>query len=44
LVPHVSRVELTEPQPGVQDRDSVTADGRVRPTRPLRLCFAQFIG
>lgn len=41
VLPHVSRVVLTEPQPGVQDMemDSVTADGRVHATRSLRLCF-----
>jgi aromatase len=41
VLPHVSRVELTEPQPGVQDMemDSVTVDGRVHTTRSLRLCF-----
>ena len=41
VLPHVSRVELTEPQPGVQDMEmeSVTVDGRVYTTRSLRLCF-----
>jgi aromatase len=41
VMPHVSRVELTEPQPGVQDMEmeAVTADGRVHTTRSLRLCF-----
>jgi aromatase len=41
VLPHVSRVVLTEPQPGVQDMemDSVTSDGRVHTTRSLRLCF-----
>jgi len=41
VLPHVSRVELTEPQPGVQDMEmeSVSVDGRVHTTRSLRLCF-----
>lgn len=41
-LPHVSRVELTEPQPGVQDMEmeSVTADGRVHTTRWLAPRYA----
>ena len=41
VLPHVSRVVLTEPQPDVQDMemDTVTADGRTHTTRSVRLCF-----
>lgn len=41
LLPHVSRVALTEPQPGVQlmEMDTVTADGQTHTTESVRLCF-----
>lgn len=40
-LPHVGRVVLSEPQPGVQDMemDTVTADGGAHTTRSIRLCF-----
>ncbi|ALC18505.1 aromatase/cyclase [Streptomyces pristinaespiralis] len=41
LVPHVSRLELTEDQPGVQvmAMDTVTADGSTHTTESVRVCF-----
>ncbi len=41
-LPHVSRVHLTEPAPGVQDleMDTVTADGGAHTTRSVRVCEA----
>lgn len=41
VLPHVNRVVLSEPQPGVQDMEmeGITADGQVHTTRSLRLCF-----
>lgn len=40
LLPHVARVELTEPEPGVQwlEMDTVTADGSTHTTRSARIC------
>jgi aromatase len=40
VLPHVSRVALAEPQPGVQDMemDTVTRDGHTHTTRSVRLC------
>lgn len=39
-LPHVSRVRLTEDEPGVQDleMDTVTADGSAHTTRSVRIC------
>ncbi|MEU2027088.1 aromatase/cyclase [Streptomyces sp. NPDC016469] len=41
LVPHVSRLDLTEPAPGVQvmAMDTVTADGSTHTTESVRICF-----
>lgn len=41
LVPHVSRLHLTEDQPGVQvmAMDTVTADGATHTTESVRVCF-----
>jgi ribosome-associated toxin RatA of RatAB toxin-antitoxin module len=40
-LPHVARVRLEEPQPGVQDMEmeTTTADGSAHTTRSIRLCF-----
>lgn len=40
-LPHVRRVALREPQPGIQDMemDTVTPDGSTHTTRSIRLCF-----
>jgi aromatase len=40
-LPHVGRVVLKEPQPGVQDMemDTVTSEGSRHTTRSIRLCF-----
>ena len=40
LLPHVSRVRLGEPTPGVQDleMDTVTSDGSAHTTRSVRIC------
>ncbi|MFF9770255.1 aromatase/cyclase [Streptomyces sp. NPDC014636] len=42
LLPHVARVDLTEPEPGVQwlEMDTVTADGSAHTTRSARICRA----
>lgn len=42
-LPHVSRVRLSEPSPGVQDleMDTVTADGSAHTTRSVRVCRNQ---
>ncbi|MDH6623533.1 aromatase [Streptomyces sp. LBL] len=42
LLPHVARVELTEPEPGVQwlEMDTVTADGSTHTTLSARICRA----
>ncbi|WP_037801744.1 aromatase/cyclase [Streptomyces sp. LaPpAH-108] len=42
LLPHVSRVDLTEPEAGLQwlEMDTVTADGAVHTTRSARICRA----
>ncbi|TYR64464.1 aromatase/cyclase [Streptomyces parvus] len=42
LLPHVARVDLTEPEPGVQwlEMDTVTADGSTHTTRSARICRA----
>lgn len=41
-LPHVARVELSEPEPGVQqmELDTVTADGESHSARLVRLCSA----
>ncbi|MGP3691653.1 aromatase/cyclase [Streptomyces sp. IBSNAI002] len=41
LVPHVSRLDLTEPEPGVQimSMDTLTADGSAHTTESVRVCF-----
>jgi aromatase len=41
LVPHVSRLELTEDIPGVQlmSMDTLTADGSAHTTESVRICF-----
>ncbi|MCY0935106.1 aromatase/cyclase [Streptomyces sp. H34-S4] len=41
LVPHVSRVDVTENEPGVQlmSMDTVTADGSAHTTESVRVCF-----
>ncbi|MEU0370875.1 aromatase/cyclase [Streptomyces sp. NPDC006283] len=41
LVPHVSRLDLTEDQPGVQimAMDTVTSDGSTHTTESVRICF-----
>lgn len=41
LLPHVSRVDLTEPRAGVQfmEMDTVTSDGQAHTTQSIRLCF-----
>jgi len=41
LVPHVSRLDLTEDQPGVQimAMDTVTSDGSTHTTESVRVCF-----
>ncbi|MGS2590964.1 aromatase/cyclase [Streptomyces hebeiensis] len=40
LLPHVARVKLVEPEPGVQEleMDTVTSDGAQHTTRSLRVC------
>lgn len=40
-LPHVARVELTEPTPGVQwlEMDTLTRDGSKHTTRSVRVCF-----
>ncbi|MGW0832493.1 aromatase/cyclase [Streptomyces prunicolor] len=40
LLPHVDRVRLAEPSPGVQEleMDTVTSDGSAHTTRSLRVC------
>ncbi|MEV4425565.1 aromatase/cyclase [Streptomyces sp. R-07] len=42
LLPHVARVTLTEPEPGLQwlEMDTVTADGSAHTTRSARICRA----
>ncbi|MGW5660945.1 aromatase/cyclase [Streptomyces sp. NPDC003758] len=42
-LPHVSRVRLSEPSPGVQDleMDTVTSDGSAHTTRSIRVCRGQ---
>ena len=41
LIPHVSRLDLTEDAPGVQvmAMDTLTADGAVHTTESVRICF-----
>ncbi|MGW3989901.1 aromatase/cyclase [Streptomyces sp. NPDC004830] len=41
LVPHVTRLDLTEPAPGVQimAMDTRTADGSTHTTESIRICF-----
>ncbi|MFF5448616.1 aromatase/cyclase [Streptomyces sp. NPDC012888] len=41
LVPHVARLDLTEPEPGVQvmAMDTLTADGNKHTTESVRVCF-----
>ncbi|MGW7413489.1 aromatase/cyclase [Streptomyces sp. NPDC054863] len=41
LLPHVSRLDLTEDEPGVQvmSMDTVTADGSSHTTESVRVCF-----
>ncbi|MGY0490675.1 aromatase/cyclase [Streptomyces sp. WG-D5] len=41
LIPHVSRLDLTEPTPGVQvmSMDTVTGDGSAHTTESVRVCF-----
>ncbi|MFF3487423.1 aromatase/cyclase [Streptomyces sp. NPDC002701] len=41
LIPHVSRLDLTEDTPGVQvmAMDTLTADGAVHTTESVRICF-----
>ncbi|MEU5811757.1 aromatase/cyclase [Streptomyces sp. NPDC047718] len=41
LVPHVSRLDVTEPEPGVQvmSMDTLTADGSAHTTESVRICF-----
>ncbi|MEV7559736.1 aromatase/cyclase [Streptomyces sp. NPDC048331] len=41
LVPHVSRLDVTEPEPGVQvmSMDTLTADGNSHTTESVRVCF-----
>lgn len=40
-LPHVSRLELTEPEPGVQvmEMDTAPPDGEVHTTRSVRICL-----
>jgi ribosome-associated toxin RatA of RatAB toxin-antitoxin module len=40
-IPHVARIDMTEPAPGVQffDMDTSTPDGRPHTTRSVRVCF-----
>jgi aromatase len=40
-LPHVARVDLTEPTPGVQvlEMDTLTKDGKKHTTRSVRVCF-----
>lgn len=40
-IPHVARIELTEPSAGVQffDMDTSTPDGRAHTTRSVRICL-----
>jgi ribosome-associated toxin RatA of RatAB toxin-antitoxin module len=42
-LPHVSRVVLSEPQPGVQDMemDTVTTAGHTHTTKSVRICFPE---
>lgn len=39
-IPHVSRIEMTEDEPGIQffDMDTTTPDGRAHTTRSVRVC------
>ncbi|MGA5134685.1 aromatase/cyclase [Streptomyces olivoreticuli] len=39
-LPHVARVDLTEPRPGIQhmEMDTTTADGSAHTTRSIRVC------
>ncbi|MEU0743942.1 aromatase/cyclase [Streptomyces sp. NPDC006134] len=41
LIPHVSRLDLTEDSPGVQvmSMDTLTADGSAHTTESVRICF-----
>ncbi|MFI6875849.1 aromatase/cyclase [Streptomyces sp. NPDC050400] len=41
LIPHVSRLDLTEDSPGVQimSMDTLTADGSTHTTESVRICF-----
>ncbi|WP_369250091.1 aromatase/cyclase [Streptomyces sp. R41] len=41
-LPHVSRMDLTEDEPGVQimEMDTITADGAMHTTKSVRVCFA----
>ncbi|MFD7627310.1 aromatase/cyclase [Streptomyces sp. NPDC059851] len=41
LVPHVTRLDLTEPEPNVQvmAMDTLTADGNAHTTESVRICF-----
>lgn len=43
LVPHVSRLDVVEDEPGVQvmSMDTVTADGSAHTTESVRVCFPQ---
>jgi len=43
LLPHVSRLDLTESAPGVQsmEMDTVAADGSVHTTASVRICFPE---
>ncbi|MFF4346719.1 aromatase/cyclase [Streptomyces sp. NPDC001530] len=40
-LPHVSRMDLTEDEPGVQimEMDTITADGAMHTTKSVRVCF-----
>ncbi|MBB5158012.1 aromatase/cyclase [Saccharopolyspora phatthalungensis] len=40
-IPHVGRLDLTEPEPGLQvmEMDTTTADGSTHTTRSVRVCF-----
>lgn len=42
-IPHVGRVVLREPQPGVQDMemDTITSDGSHHTTRSIRVCYPE---
>ena len=43
LLPHVARLDLDEPEPGVQhmEMDTLTSDGSTHTTRSVRLCFPE---